>query len=432
MMSPVKRIAEAERHFVFLQGMPSAFFTRLGRELSSRGFRATGINLCGGDWVFWRGPGKVNYRGDLAGWPAFIGDYFDKNHVTDLVVLGDQRRYHKQAIEQARQRGIRITVFDFGYLRPGRLTMEEGGKNANSPFPKDPDGVLRLADTAPEPRMDTKYPDRFATMAVGDLIYNFANLFLFWLFPRYRRSDDRPHPLAYYPAMGLRLLMAKTHRRQGDRRMQQILRSKARYFVLPLQLHFDYQILAYSPFASLEDAVRLVIRSFASRAPEDALLLVKVHPWDPCLKNWKQRISQWSREAGVGSRVEYFDGGDLDAMTLHAEGMITVNSTSGIAALQMGRPLMALGNAIYNMPGLTFQGGIDDFWHKLQPPDAQLVKALIKAIASTIQIRGGFFSEPGMGVAVQEAAERLCAEPALKAMTPAVHPPEYSDRKRAS
>ena len=395
-------------HFVFLQGMPSAFFTRIAKELSGRGCRATGINFCLGDWIFWRGPETVNYRGRLSDWPAFIEDFFRRQQVTDVVMLGDQRTFHKSAIEVAHRCGVRVSVLDFGYLRPDWLTLEQDGKSSNSRFPKSPEALVSLAAKVANADLAGRYRDSFWKMARRDLLYSFSNVLAGWMFfPRYRRSDWRPHPLVYFPAIGRRLLFARANHRRALARMQALFETKARYFVFPLQLEHDFQIIAYSPFRSQKEALRMVIQSFAAHADAGTYLVVKVHPWDPGLTNWRRRVAHWAEEFGVGDRVDYFDGGDLDEMIRRSEGMITVNSTAGIRALQLGTPVMALGEAVYDIPGLTYGGELDRYWAEAAPAEPALVDALVNAIAATIQIRGVFFAEPGMSSAVGEAAERL-------------------------
>ena len=75
----------------------------------------------------------LSYRGRYAKWERFIGEFFDRNDVTDLVLLGEQRRYHKEAIVvTAQARGIRVIVNDFGYLRPDWITFESDGMGGNS------------------------------------------------------------------------------------------------------------------------------------------------------------------------------------------------------------------------------------------------------------------------------------------------------------
>jgi capsular polysaccharide export protein len=90
-----------------------------------------------------------------------------------------------------------------------------------------------------------------------------------------------------------------------------------------------------------------------------------------------------------------------------AQGMITVNSTTGIRALQLGCPVMILGDAIYDIDGMTDQGALDLYWKRPQKPDPELVDAFIKLMAHTVLVRGVFFNEPGMSAAVDETVRRL-------------------------
>lgn len=397
----------SDLHFLFLQGLPSPFFSRVAHKLSEMGCRITGINLCVGDQLFWRGPSTVNYRGRLADWPDFIADFLDEHGVTDIVLLGEQRSYHKHAIEKAKARNIRVTVTDFGYLRPDWMALERDGMGGDSRFPKDPQEILALAAAAPQADLTRRYADGFWTMAVGDMLYHFANYFFFWLFPHYRRPYKRDHPLLHYVSIGRRLLFAKGGHRYAMLRLSVLREENVRYFLFPLQLENDFQIVSYSPFDKLEDAIWLVLKSFAEHADTSTRLLIKVHPLDPGLKNWKRLVYRWADELGIADRIDYFDGGDLDEIIRGSEGMITVNSTAGIRALQLASPVMTLGDAIYDVTGLTYQGTLDDYWAEAKRPDPALVDAFINAMSATIQIRGVFYSEPGLSAAVDEAVDRL-------------------------
>lgn len=396
-------------HFLFLQGLPSPFFSRIARGLAGLGCRTTGINLCVGDQLFWRGPDAVNYRGRLADWPDYIAGFLDKNGVTDIVLVGEQRSYHKIAIEAAQTRNIRVTVSDFGYMRPDWITLESDGMNGNSRFPSDPETILKLAAAVPAADLARHYEDGFWAMAAGDMLYHFGNYFFWWLFPHYRRPYKRDHPFLHYLSIGKRILFAKRNHRRAERRFSELKASSARYFVFPLQLEHDFQIVAYSPFNSLEEAIQLVIRSFAGHADEKARLLVKVHPLEPGLKNWGRFVYSLANELGIGNRVDFVDGGNLGEIITASAGMITVNSTAGISALKLGSPVMTLGEAIYDVAGMTYQGELEAFWKDATPPDTALVDAFVNAIAATIQIRGVFYSEPGLTAAVGHAVDRLYA-----------------------
>ena len=398
------------RHFVFLQGMPSPFFRRLGDALEKTGSRVTRINLCVGDWIFWHGRNALSYRGRATDWGQFIADFFERNGVTDLVLLGEQRRYHKEAVKFAQQMGIRVTVTDFGYLRPDWITLERDGMGGNSRFPRDPQEIRAQARGLGRADQTRRYSDSAFRMAAGDLLYNFANFFLGVCYPHYRRTDCRPHTLIYTPASALHLLRSRIHQKKNQARVAEIVAAGVRYFVLPLQLDHDFQIVAYSRFRGMGEVIRQVVESFARCAPQETRLVIKVHPWDAGMVNWRRQIARVAESLGVVDRVEYLDGGSLDLLARSAAGMVTVNSTSGLHALQAGCPVKVLGQAVYDVPGMTFQQRLDEFWETPTPPEPDLVDAFVNLMAATIQIRGVFFSEPGCTAAVKVALDRLAAE----------------------
>ena len=425
-------------HFVFLQGMPCSFFSRIGRRLGELGCRVTGINFSLGDQLFWRGGEAVNYRGSLDAWPRFFRRFIEREGVTDVVLLGEQRSYHKPAVEVAQACGVRVTVTDFGYLRPDWITLERDGMGGNSHFPRRSDALLEMARSLPSPDLSLHFSDSVFNMAVGDLVYSFSNVFGSWLYPNYRRSDKRPHPLIYFPATGLRLLRNSWHRPTAQHQIETLRSSGKRYFVFPLQLEHDFQIVAYSPYDSLTDAIVHVIRSFAKYAPPETLLAVKVHPWDPGFANWRARVQRIAAEHRVGDRVEFFQGGDIGPMIRGSIGMVTVNSTSGVHALTLGFPVKVLGQAIFDLPGLTAQMTLDDFWAAPPAPDQDLVDAFIRVLAGTIQIRGVFFNRSrccrrcGGGALVFRNGGRACAVLAVADEGPLNVPPAIRRRLQAA
>ncbi len=352
--------------FLFLQGPISPFFTRIGNGLASLGHDVHCINLSIGDQLFWRRAGATNYRGRLGDWPAFIESFLDEHRITDLVLLGEQRDYHKQAIQAAKARGIHVTATDFGYLRPDWITLERDGMSGCSRFPRDPAVIRSLADRLPPVDLRRKFEDSFLRMATWDVVYHMANVFFFWLFPHYR-----------------------THKMQ------------------PLQLAYDFQLRAYSGYPDQGDSIREIVTSFSRNAPQDSHLIIKVHPLDTGLRDWGRLIRRLAALQGVADRVHYLDGGNLDRLCAKALGMVTINSTSGLRALQLNCPVLTLGQAIFDVPGLTFQGGLDAFWSERTPPDKRLRDAFVKLMAASIQIRGVYYNQPGLDAAVAAAVDRL-------------------------
>ena len=101
------------------------------------------------------------------------------------------------------------------------------------------------------------------------------------------------------------------------------------------------------------------------------------------------------------------DGGELSKLLARADGVVTVNSTVGAAALANGLPVIALGSAVYDIPGLTYQGDLDRFWTEAVPPDAELFDAFRRVLAAHCMIPGSFFNEKGLEIAVEAAVRRL-------------------------
>ena len=100
----------------------------------------------------------------------------------------------------------------------------------------------------------------------------------------------------------------------------------------------------------------------------------------------------------------------MGELARHARGVVTVNSTVGIVALELGRPTATLSDPIYNLPGLTWQGGLDAFWTNGQSPDAQLYSCFRRVVMRATQVNGGFYCNQGIALAVQNSCPFLTAE----------------------
>lgn len=398
--------AQSSRTFLFLQGPLTPFFKLIADGLESKGHRVLHINLCFGDWLFWRRSGATHYRGKLNNWEAFINAYLDRENITDLVLLGEQREYHKLAIAAAKARSIQVVTTDFGYLRPDWITFEHNGMSANSLFPRDPDAIKALAKRLEAPDLTRRYEDSFFTQSIWDMAYHLSNTFFRWLYPFYQ-TNQIYHPILVYLGTGWHLLKIRLGAKKTAEMIETIVDRKQPYFVFPLQMQNDFQIRVYSKYPNLEAAIEEVVASFARHAPKEAILVIKVHPLDPGLINWERFCKRLAAEHSLSDRIVYLDGGSLETLLDRAEGVVTINSTVGVWTLLAGHPLMTLGSAVYNVEGLTFDGTLDAFWQNPKAPDLTLRDAFIRAMAGTIQLRGVYYRQPGLSAAVAEAVARL-------------------------
>lgn len=404
-MNAVNHPASGRRSFLFLQGMASRFFGSLGKELAARGHAVHRVNFNAGDMVFWPLPGAVNYRGTAEAWPDVFAELLVSCRVTDIILFGDCRPMHQAAIGVARAMQVPVHVCEEGYIRPHWVTFEREGVNGHSTLPRNPDYYLETAVTAPPLGTIPHVVAEFRRRALEDLLYNFSNMLLWPLYPHYK--THRPHhPLVEYAGWLRKMVLGPRARARSARTLAK-LKADADFFLLPLQLNCDWQIRKHSSFGSMTPVIDMVLRSFREHAPAHSVLVIKEHPLDERLIDWRRLVARLTAEHGLTDRVIYLEVGDLNELIHRTRGVVTVNSTSGTLALAIGAPVIVLGTAIYDIVGLTHQAGLDRFWTEAAPPDQVLFAAFRKVIAARCMLVGGFFSEQGITQLVSNAVARL-------------------------
>jgi capsular polysaccharide export protein len=413
--------APARRGFLFLQGMATRFFERLGQALAERGHAVHRVNFNGGDRAFWRLPGAVDFCGREHEWPEFLERLVVEKGISDIILFGDCRPLHRAAIRVAEARLLRLHVVEEGYLRPDWITFEEGGVNGHSFLPRDPGWYRERAPLLPAWCDPPSVPGSFRRRAVEDVAYTMASMAGMWRFPHY--ATHRPyHQLIEYAGWVRRLALKRRAERRAAALIDNLPDSSHPLFLFPLQLDCDYQVRVHSPFRAMHLAIEHILGSFARHAPAAARLIVKLHPLDSGLVDWAAMTGHLAVELGIADRLTIIDGGDLGKLLARKPAVVTVNSTVGTLALAFGLPVVALGKAIYDIAGLTFQGELDEFWGAPTPPDAALFDAFRRMLAARCLIPGSFFNEAGLTIAVNAAITRLEAADARPARQHALRP----------
>lgn len=425
---PVDDAVRGDRNILFLQGPLSPLYKRTGKILKSRGFGVYRINFCAGDWLHWHGVGCTSYKGAVGDWPGFIDRFLDNHGITDLVLHGDQRVYHRVAIECARKRGLYVAVTELGALRPGWMTLEKNGLSTVSHFPNDPTAIREIAERVGHIDLSPRFPSSFWLQTAPDVVYNLANVFLKPIFPRYERHTIYP-PVVEYLRGAARLMRQGTRDAHANAVMAQLQEKGTRYFVLPIQLEGDFQLRRHSPYRSFKDVLELVFGSLASSAGKDTELVLKSHPLDVGIEDWERVAKSLAKEHGVSDRVHYLDGGGLAKPFEEAAGVVTLNSTAGLEALQAGVPVKTLVPAHFDIAGLTHQGCLASFWSEPEVPDEKLLDAYVRALAGTTQVRGSIHNRDGVNAAATNIAERIATR-TLNAHGAFVDPPPRLERAR--
>lgn len=428
-----------QRAFVFLQGPPGPLFRCLGEAIAARGIPVYRINICGGDRHDWR-DGAIDYRGRFRDWPVFFDRFLRERKITDLVLFGDCRPYHVSAHGMAELRGVRTHVLEEGYLRPHWMTFEPEGVNARSTLSRNKawfrDEARRLGPEAKLPPITASFRRR-----ARDSYWHYHHVLDGFLrYPHYR--SHRPGSIVMEGLGWLWRLARNASRGRAADKVLKSLHGK-RLFLLPLQLSGDYQIRAHSPFADMQSAATYVIESFAAHADPADHLLLKAHPLDCKFFNWRRFVSRQARRLGVEGRLHFIDGGDLEKMVKIARGLVCVNSTSATLALAVSTPVYTIGEAIYDMPGLTHQAHLDEFWQSPTSPEPGLYQAFRRVLVDRCLVRGGLASESAVETLIDSMLERLgfnessvatlrlpeSEPPTSAAGTPRFSPPEQRERR---
>ncbi|MBB2932707.1 capsule biosynthesis protein [Paraburkholderia silvatlantica] len=395
------------RSFLALQGTASPFFSKLAIALRARGNLVRRINFCGGDLAYSADGGAQDYRDEIGHLETWYHSVIERDACTDVILFGDCREIHRPVHDVAQKLGVHVHVFEEGYVRPHWVTLERYGVNGRSLLPRDPRAYFdaRPGLSAVPPSSPTGY--NLYERAYHDIKYRLANTLHAKRYPHYRSHRPR-NGFQEYSGLVWRLLQQRQiYDREAARVTRALLEQRSPYYLLPLQLNSDSQIVVHSPFGGVREAISVVMHSFARHAPSDSLLVVKNHPLDTGLIGYRKFVDKLGTELGVSERLRFIDAGHLPTLLDNARGVIVVNSTVGLSALHHSKPVIALGTAIYSMQGLTWQGSLEDFWIRGEKPDMDLYKAFLDYVIHHTQINGDFYTRTGIDMAVAGAVRRL-------------------------
>ena len=365
-------------------------FDRLTRWLRAGGASVHRIVFQGGDLLDTRALIPVRFQQSLVEWARFLDDFLDLHDIDCIVLFGQSRQYHSVAKSAAQARGLKLIVLEEGYFRPGFMTMELGGVNGYSStlqrYLWDPtlhpltEGVQPSGSVAPDITSS-----HFQKMAWHASCHYLAMHRAREDFPGYQHH--RGTELPSYAGYWLRSWQRKLRHRSRDIYFQEdLFRSQRAYFLVPLQHDGDAQIIHHSPFEQNTDFIIKVMRSFAEHASTQAWLVFRQHPHSRGGRGHNRFILSLANELGISDRVHHLIEGDTPRLAQHATGVVVINSTVGLQAIERGAPVKALGAALYNLPGITDQGNLDAFWTSAKVPERQGVEQFLNQIKNLTQV----------------------------------------------
>ncbi|MEO1193601.1 MAG: hypothetical protein AAFY02_17720 [Pseudomonadota bacterium] len=400
-----------QRHFLFIQAPFGRFSRDLAQHLRARGHRVTRVIFNGGDLLDWRFGNAHLFWAPTGRFPAWIKALYAREGVTDIITYGDGHYYTDQAIAAAEKARIAVNCLEQGYLRPNWITLDAGGVNGRSGLPRDPDfyrswGIANMEIDGSELELGSITKRNVFNIITYSLVFYFSAPF----FPFYRSPVYMP---GYVTGLAhlVRYLGNDKRGEANKAKEEEFLKADWPFYLALMQRPGDSQILCHSAYPTVRSFYLATLQSFARSAPADHHLVFKCHPLDQGLSRHAARIAKAARKAGVADRVHFIDGGHLPSLARRSSGVVTVNSTAGVAALSSGIKTKALGEAVYNLPGLTYEGDLDSFWTAETAPDPDLFSRYRQLMAEMTQVTGSYSTETGMRYAIDTLVERLIAGP---------------------
>lgn len=402
-------MAPGQRTFLFLQGPHGPFFHRLGRMLEAAGAAVWRVGFNKGDEAFWFNTQNfIPFTDPPTDWPARFEALIDEKSVTDIVLYGDTRPIHAQAVARAKALGLGVHVFEEGYLRPYWVTYERGGTNGHSRLMEM--GVAQMRDALTG--LDLELPE--APAQWGDMRQHmfYGAAYHYFVFLRNRRYRNfRPHRAVTvtqeFRLYLRRLLTLPYTALERAIATWRITHGGFPYHLCLLQLEHDASFQMHSPFASMTEFLDVAITGFASGAPKHHHLVLKAHPLEDGRAPLRQEIRRLARKAGVEDRVHFVRGGKLAGLLNTARSAVTVNSTAAQQVLWRGLPLKVFGEAVYNKPEFVSTQSLADFFTSPTRPDSQAYRDYRHYLLETSQIPGGFYSARGRRQLLRQVVDMM-------------------------
>ena len=209
-----------------------------------------------------------------------------------VVVWNGDKLPNKTVVAASKALGVSVIYFENG-LMPNTTTCDPKGVNAKNSIPRSKDFYLSL---------------------------DFNDL-------------DKQHE---------QLIARKPHKKRKSKAPIEI---KGDYIFVPFQVPNDTQIIVNSPWiGSMEVFFDAMTKAFSKARIDNMQLVFKEHPSWP--KNFEHLIAD-------NKNVLFANDNDTELLILNAKAVVTINSTVGLESLLLGKKVITLGNACYNIPDLV-------------------------------------------------------------------------------
>lgn len=392
---------------LLLQGPIGPFFRRLQRELEREGASVTRVLFNAGDELYGPRRNRIRFTGGAGEWEAWLRDRLARTPPDMIVYFGCKRPAHRIAARLAQEFGIEAFSIEEGYIRPGYITCERLGNNDLSPLK----GLLPPPGAQFGPSTRLRLGSSFVAVCWWGMTYY---LWRSW----FSKASDRPlfhrqvlgpwKDTVYWVKRSLKTIFMRFPEYPAIRRLRK--RFAKNYFLVPLQTPGDSQMREAARGWTLERLIEGVLDSFA-RKRSVGMVVFKFHPLDGDTRERRAFIMRTAARLGVAERVLALHSGSIARLCIDSDGMIIVNSTSGVSAIHHGVPLLMLGDGVFRNGELVMCGdgeeSIDDFFDRRRVAPADLRRSYLRFLRDNAMVPGDFYKLKGIRIGARKLARRL-------------------------
>ncbi|MFW6008625.1 MAG: hypothetical protein ACOCP8_05095, partial [archaeon] len=242
---------------------------------------------------------------------------------------------------------VKTIYFENGYFRPNTITMDTKGVNYDSSVPRNKSFYFNIEKRD----LNRKNNKKIKKIKLNKLnmFETYLYKFIFWfkslLFNRYK-------------FFRLKHTFGQEVKNKLFRKIYKLREEKfnvnKKYIFIPFQVHDDSQIIKYSPnIDSMEELVDKLYKTFCKLKSKgvynNVKLVFKEHPMDIGRINYHSLYKKYKDISWMIFLKKY----NTLSLIKNAEFILTINSTVGIEALQLYKPVLTLGNTFYNIEELV-------------------------------------------------------------------------------
>lgn len=404
-----KKIEQIGPKIILLQGPVGPFFKNLRHLLEKNGFNAWRICFNAGDTLYSDSKNRICFYGDIADWRIWLKEFIKQFHPEMVIFFGSEREIHRVAKDVADEVGVKTLSLEEGYIRPGYVTVEEGGNNAHSPLARAivPQGYRPIERSISEPQ---DFQGLVSMCISGAVYYVIRSVFSYGVQKKIFHRQVRMLPEAF---CWIRNCSRKIGKQSANlATIHRLLEfHDKKYVLIPLQVAADGQLGRNALNWNSTRLIAASMKSFAETAPCDFRLVFKIHPMERGHCNHEKLITDTAAAFEIYDRVDIISVGSLGLLARHAARMVTINSTAGLSAIFHGTPLLVIGKALYAHKELaTCAMGKPDFtsfWSAGRAADLDLRKSYLMWVREQALVAGDFYASSGIEIACNNILRRL-------------------------